>query len=144
MENNNIDIKDFFKKNILSTRTVIALMSCMILILLFYIAGSKAINELNFQKFIDESTVAVTSSLETTVKADETTTSQKMKIDINTDNVSVLCQLPGIGQSKAQLILEYRKRNGDFQKIEELMKVKGIGETTFNNLKDYIYINKNQ
>lgn len=52
-------------------------------------------------------------------------------VDINTASVADLDALPGIGQSFAERIIEYRTENGPFQAIEDLQKVKGIGPALF-------------
>jgi competence protein ComEA len=62
------------------------------------------------------------------------------KININTASQAELQQLPRIGEVVAQRIIEFREKNGKFKKIEELMKVRGIGEKTFDNLKDLITV----
>jgi comEA protein len=62
------------------------------------------------------------------------------KININTASLAELQNLPRIGLKIAQRIVDYRKQNGNFKKIEELMKVKGIGEKVFNQLKDLIEV----
>ncbi|WP_416332273.1 ComEA family DNA-binding protein [Acinetobacter piscicola] len=49
------------------------------------------------------------------------------KININTANVQQLQQLNGVGEKKAQAILEYRQQNGKFKNIDELQNIKGIG-----------------
>jgi competence protein ComEA len=58
------------------------------------------------------------------------------KININTANQSEIETLPGIGPSKAQGIIENRPYNS----IEEIQKVPGIGEATFQNIKDLISV----
>lgn len=62
------------------------------------------------------------------------------KININTATLEQLQLLPGIGESIAQRIIDYRAQNGNFTATEDLMKVSGIGEKKFDNIKDYITI----
>ena len=60
------------------------------------------------------------------------------RISINTANKEMLMELPGIGESSAQAIIDYRNTHGLFQTIEELMNVNGIKEAKFDKLKDFI------
>lgn len=62
------------------------------------------------------------------------------KVNINTANLDELQTLPRIGEKVAQRIIDYRKEHGPFKKIEELMKVQGVGEKTFKLLKDKIEV----
>ncbi len=62
------------------------------------------------------------------------------KVNINTASISELKKLPQIGDVVAQRIIDYREKQGKFEKIEEIMKVKGIGEKTFLKLKDLITV----
>lgn len=62
------------------------------------------------------------------------------KININTAGSAELQQLPRVGPKVAQRILDYRDQNGKFSRIEDLMKVRGIGEKTFEGLKDLITV----
>ena len=59
------------------------------------------------------------------------------KISINTATLDELMTLSGIGESKANKIIEYRNKNS-FKAIEEIMNVKGIGEKIFEKIKDKI------
>ena len=48
--------------------------------------------------------------------------------------------LPGVGEAKADLIIEYRETNGKFQTIEDVMNISGIKEGLFGKIKDYIKV----
>jgi len=61
-------------------------------------------------------------------------------ININTANKETLMLLPGIGEIKAQAIIDYRTQNGPFTELEQIQEVSGIGPVTFENLKDLITI----
>jgi competence protein ComEA len=61
-------------------------------------------------------------------------------VNINTANAEQLISLPRIGEKIAQRIIDYRKENGKFKKPADLMKVKGIGEKTFEKLKKLITV----
>jgi len=62
------------------------------------------------------------------------------KININTATAEELETLPGIGPTYAQRIIEYRQEKGPFTSIEEIKKVRGIGEATFEKIKDLITV----
>ncbi len=59
-------------------------------------------------------------------------------ISINTADLKALCTLDGIGETTAQLIIDYRNQNGFFQTLNDLMNVKGIGQKKFDKIKDKI------
>jgi len=61
-------------------------------------------------------------------------------INLNTATQAQLESLPGIGPKAAQRILEYRQKNGNFKKPEDLMNVKGIGEKSFLKLKPLLTV----
>lgn len=62
------------------------------------------------------------------------------KIDINRAEPWLLEALPGIGETRAQAIVDYRSKNGPFKRIEDLLNVKGIGQGTFEKTKDCITV----
>ena len=61
------------------------------------------------------------------------------KVNINTADAATLMLLRGIGEAKAKAIIEYREAQ-PFETIEDIMKVSGIGEKTFENIKAHITI----
>lgn len=68
------------------------------------------------------------------------TESASGKININSADSATLQQISGIGPVTADKIIEYRKTNGGFTKIEDLKNVNGIGDKTFEKMKDYVTI----
>lgn len=73
-------------------------------------------------------------------KSDEKSSKEAGKININQADLTQLQQLSGIGEKKAQAIIDYRNENGSFKTIEDLAKVTGIGEKTVEKLRDSITI----
>src|SRR5512136_1550123 len=67
-------------------------------------------------------------------------TAPKAKVNINTAPASELETLPRIGPKVAQRIIDFRTKNGNFKKVEEIMKVQGIGEKVFEQIKDLITV----
>ena len=61
-------------------------------------------------------------------------------ININTADEKELDSLPGVGPSKAKDIIRYREEKGEFKSIEDIKNVKGIGESSFEKLKDKITV----
>lgn len=61
-------------------------------------------------------------------------------VNINRANAAELEAIRGVGPVLAQRILEYRKANGDFKRVEDLAKVTGIGPSKFEKLKTQITI----
>lgn len=67
-------------------------------------------------------------------------TGQDSLINLNTADVKELMKLPGVGELRAQTIISYRDKNGPFTSVDQLKKVSGIGEKTFEKLKSKIMI----
>lgn len=61
-------------------------------------------------------------------------------ININTASLKELTGIPGIGESRAQAIIDYRDKNGKFKSIEEIKKVDGIKDGLFSKIKDCITV----
>lgn len=74
------------------------------------------------------------------VAGEVTEGTENNKININTAGKEELMTLTGIGEAKAESIMDYREKNGSFTSIEELMQIEGIKEGVFNKIKDDITI----
>lgn len=62
------------------------------------------------------------------------------KINLNTATAEQLETLPGIGEKRAEAILTYREKHGPFSKIEDVVKVSGIGQGIFSKIKPYLTV----
>lgn len=79
---------------------------------------------------------------ESSDKSDMQSLASIKKININEANIEELETLPGIGETRAKDIINYRNTIGFFEEIEDILNVKGIGESTFDKLKDLIVTNQ--
>lgn len=75
-------------------------------------------------------------------KVNEELASKGLKVNLNTASVAELQTLAGVGLKKAEDIIRYREENGSFQQIEELTKVSGIGEKTYEALKEQLTVDE--
>lgn len=71
-------------------------------------------------------------------QADTAASAVDWRIGINGADVDQLAELPGIGPQLAGRIVAYREQNGDFESLEEIMAVKGIGPAVYAKLEAYI------
>lgn len=60
------------------------------------------------------------------------------KIDINTASSEQLAAIKGLGNKKAQAIVDYRQEHGNFINLEQLIHVKGIGQSTLNKIQPFV------
>ncbi|MBH1941271.1 helix-hairpin-helix domain-containing protein [Mobilitalea sibirica] len=97
----------------------------------FYLPTKEELIELKIGEYIkgQGETVAEQGSTET------------LLININKATVDEFMRLPGIGQSKADSIIDYRNKNGDFNSIEDIMKIPGIKEGLYQQISSYITVN---
>lgn len=63
-------------------------------------------------------------------------------VDLNRASADQLQQLPGIGPALAGRIVEFREKQGGFERVEDLLKVKGIGEKSFQKLRPHVTVGK--
>ena len=82
--------------------------------------------------------------IETKESITQGASSQNGQININTATTEQLQLIPGIGESIAQRIINYRTENGGFKTVEELMEVSGIGEKKFEQMKPYVKVQDNE
>jgi competence protein ComEA len=71
------------------------------------------------------------------IKADK---AMPKNVNINSADKDQLVALPGIGPKTAEAIVAYRKENGNFKSVEELTKVKGVGDKTLEKLRPYLQV----
>jgi competence protein ComEA len=71
-----------------------------------------------------------------------TAVSESNPVDLNTADAERLGLLPGIGPSMAGRIIEFRDEHGPFRRVEDLLKIKGIGEKSFQKLRPLVTVSK--
>lgn len=74
------------------------------------------------------------------IMQEESNNSRSSIVNINTANETELEELPGIGASIAEKIIEYRNKNGKFKSIEDIKNVTGIGDSKFEKIKESIRV----
>lgn len=83
---------------------------------------------------ITVSTVSIAAPMPVPTTPDSTA----VLVNINTSDVTQLTSLPGIGDTLAQRIIDYREANGPFPDLDTLLNVEGIGEKTLSHILDLI------
>ncbi|HEY7820666.1 MAG TPA: helix-hairpin-helix domain-containing protein [Vicinamibacteria bacterium] len=94
--------------------------------------------------FLSAGLVALTLCLPMVALSDQSqekaASTAELRVDINEADVEELTKLPGIGEQMAKRIVAYREENGPFEKAEELMNVRGIGEKSFLKLRPHLTV----
>ncbi|MGA2159332.1 MAG: ComEA family DNA-binding protein [Dehalococcoidia bacterium] len=63
--------------------------------------------------------------------------SQPQKVNLNRAEVWLLQALPGIGEGRARLIVDFRDKNGPFRNVDDLLKIQGFGTSVVDKIRDY-------
>ncbi len=79
-----------------------------------------------------------------TVASEEFDVQQMMLVDLNSAGLEELCSLPGVGEKKAQAILDYREEHGAFSCIDELDQVDGISTKSIEAWRSRLYIESDE
>ena len=88
----------------------------------------------------DEEQIVILTKEEAEAKARMEREQQAGIVNLNTASKEQLMTLPGIGESRAEDIIRYRKESGGFQSVEEIMNVPGIKESAYLKIKDSITV----
>jgi len=121
----------FSKNEKIAVVFIIAIILIGSIIKLYSEVWSKQENtSINFEEFKDKLKIQLTDDSiklfsKTTELNQDTLYNNFILIDLNTAGIEDLEKLPGIGESIASRIIEYRNQNGNFKKIEDIKKVKG-------------------
>lgn len=73
-------------------------------------------------------------------KKEENSKEESKTIDLNTASLEDLITVPGIGEKKAQDIIDYRLEHGRFESVEDLKQISGIGDATFEKIRSYFKV----
>lgn len=96
--------------------------------------------KMNIQKEVDYKREVLDFNERSFKKSTKKTLPAENSINLNTAKLEDLIKLPGIGEKTAQTIINLRTKLGKFKKVDDLLQVKGIGNTKLNNIKKYIFI----
>ena len=86
---------------------------------------------------------ATTAAAADTVDATATPAATE-SVDLNSATTEQLTTIPGIGEAMAQRIIDWREEHGPFRRVEDLMKVKGIGERSLEKIRPHVSVGKSK
>lgn len=104
----------------------------------YFVSGQ--LGEAEYQVTVSKQAPAVSASLPEVEDGYPDSLLEGEDIDLNTASAADLTRLPGIGEKRAQAIVDYRESSGPFQSVEELTEVKGIGEGILAQVYDYVTV----
>ena len=104
----------------------------------YFVSGQ--LGEAEYQVTVSKQVPAVSASLPVVEDGYPDSLLEGEVIDLNTASAADLTRLPGIGEKRAQAIVDYRESSGPFQSVEELTEVKGIGEGILAQVYDYVTV----
>ena len=107
-------------------------------------AADAAVDYWNLAQFLEDGMKIMVPSYtqveEMNLPSEMNTNSSDGKININKADKAALMELPGIGSTRAEQILKYRKENGNFSGVEEIKKVPGIKDSVYSMIEEYITV----
>lgn len=106
------------------------ILACICIFAMVFLAWNGSIRHEKTAVLLEEEAAAASSG----------DTKELLLVDLNTADAETLELLPGIGPTIAARIVEYRNKNGGFDTADELMEVSGIGEKTYEKVKDMITV----
>ena len=104
----------------------------------YFVSGQ--LGEAEYQVTVSKQAPAVSASLPEVEDGYPDSLLEGEVIDLNTASDADRTRLPGIGEKRAQAIVDYRESSGPFQSVEELTEVKGIGEGILAQVYDYVTV----
>lgn len=76
--------------------------------------------------------------------SEETGKGKIAPIDLNRASEDELTAIPGIGKAMARRIVEFREEHGPFRRVEDLLKVRGIGEKSFEKMRPFVKVERSR
>lgn len=88
--------------------------------------------------------VAWSAGLNSAATATDTKPVENVPVDINTASAEELVAIPGVGEATARRIIDWRDEHGPFRRVEDLMKIQGIGEKSLEKMRPHVTVGQDQ